>query len=119
VQCNRIVGIVIGLALARDNDGRAKFVRTGTFRLGDPLDRYGATDMVKVVDRPWSNCSRLGWWAEEDHERHADQVRLAIWLQSVQGRRWLDNPARDAIAHVGGAPDTSRDPASDENKKLC
>jgi hypothetical protein len=32
---------VIRLALARNSDGRAKFVRGGSFRFGDALDRYG------------------------------------------------------------------------------
>jgi hypothetical protein len=45
-------------------------------------------------------------------------IGRAIWTQSVQGRRWLDKPARDAIPHLGDAPDNSRDPASDESKKL-
>jgi hypothetical protein len=39
VQYNRIVGIVVRSALARDSDGRAKFVRVGALRLGDALER--------------------------------------------------------------------------------
>ena len=35
-----------------------------------------STDMVKVVDGPSCNCRRLAWWAEEDHEWHADQCNL-------------------------------------------
>jgi len=70
--------------------------------------------MVKVVDGPSCNCRRLEWWAEEDHEWHADQYDWkSAWPQSVQ-----DKPARDAIPHLGDAPDSSRDPASDESKKL-
>jgi hypothetical protein len=49
VQYNRIVGIVIRLALARDSDGRAKFVRAGSFRLGDALDRYGESRRRAIV----------------------------------------------------------------------
>jgi hypothetical protein len=41
VQYNRIVGMVIGLALACDSDDRAKFVKADSFRLGDARDRYG------------------------------------------------------------------------------
>jgi hypothetical protein len=41
VQYSRLVGIVIRLALARSSDGRAKFVRDGSLRLGDAFDRYG------------------------------------------------------------------------------
>jgi hypothetical protein len=48
-QCNRIVRIVIGLALARDSDGREKFVRAGSFRLGDALDRYGESRRRAIV----------------------------------------------------------------------
>ena len=49
VQYDRIVGIVIRLALARDSDGRAKFVRAGSFRLGDALDRYGESRRRAIV----------------------------------------------------------------------
>jgi hypothetical protein len=52
VQYNRIVGIVIRLALARDSDGRAKFVRAGSFRLGDALDRYGESRQRAIVQLP-------------------------------------------------------------------
>ena len=44
-----IVRIVIGLALARDSDGRAKFVRAGSLRLGDALDRYGESRRRVIV----------------------------------------------------------------------
>ena len=49
VQYNRIIGIVIRLALARDSDCRAKFVRAGSFSLGDALDRYGESRRRAIV----------------------------------------------------------------------
>ena len=48
-QYNRVVSIVIGLALARDSDGRAKFVRAGSFWLGDALDQYGESRRRAIV----------------------------------------------------------------------
>jgi hypothetical protein len=45
-------------------------------------------------------------------------IGRAIWPQSVQGQRCLDKLAMDAIPHLGDAPDNSRDPASDESKRL-
>jgi hypothetical protein len=81
VQYNRIVGIVIRLALARGSDGRAKFVRAGSFRLGDALDRYGESRR-----RPSSNCRRLGWWAKEDHQRHADQYDWRSDMAAIGAR---------------------------------
>jgi hypothetical protein len=69
VHYNRIVGIVIRLSLARDSDGRAKFVRPGSFRLGDSLGRYGESRrpaiaqlsparVVGQVGKPISSCRR-------------------------------------------------------------
>jgi hypothetical protein len=49
VHYNRIVGIAIRLALARDSDGRAKFLRAGSFRLGDTLARYGESRRPAIV----------------------------------------------------------------------
>ena len=49
VQYNRIVGIVVRSALARDSDGPAKFMRVGSFRLGDALERYGESRRPTIV----------------------------------------------------------------------
>ena len=49
MQYNRIVGIVIRLALERDSDGRTKFVRGGSFRFGDALERRGESRRSAIV----------------------------------------------------------------------
>ena len=45
VHYNRIVGIVIRLALTRDSDGRAKFLRSAA-----SVSVMPSSDTVKVVD---------------------------------------------------------------------
>jgi hypothetical protein len=68
-----MVGIVICLVLVRDSDGRAKFLRAGSFHLGDALGRYGESRRPTIVQL----SPRSGWAKEgpacNDHEWHTDQ----------------------------------------------
>jgi hypothetical protein len=78
VHCNRI--------RAGDSDGRAKFLRAGSFRLGDALERYGesrrsATVQLsppRVVGKEGPTCN--------DHERHADQYDSKSDMAAIGAR---------------------------------
>jgi hypothetical protein len=63
-----------------------------------------STDMVKVVDGPSCNCRRLGWWAEDDHEWHADQYDWKSDMAAIGARSTMTRQACKGChpAHVHG-----------------
>jgi hypothetical protein len=116
VQYSRIVGIVIRLAVTRDSDGRAKFVRTGSFCLGDALERYGESRRSAIVQLSPPRVVGQGGPACNDHERHTDQYDWKSDMAAIGARSTM--ACWDGIPHLGDALDNSRDTASDESKKL-
>ena len=117
VQYNRAVGIV-GRLRARAV-GRAKSVNAGSLRVGDALKRYGDSrrpGVVQLSPRP------RGLGGRGTAMQPLRGSRRAVRLEEQYGRNRCKvndrsiSPQREAIPHLGDAPDNSRDPAADESK---